>query len=82
MYAMWRPITYTITYDCTVPDGTKTEYTPDDPDYTLPWPDEGDWPENMTFAGWFRDAKLKRGISVIKEGSYGDLVLHSGWRDL
>lgn len=62
---------YTITYDLSggrLTSSPKDTYTPEDDDYVLPKPKNG----NLIFDSWFLDGKP---VDTIPSGTYGNLTL-------
>ena len=78
LYAVWEPITYTITYknvnEARIP--TETSYTIED-SFALSIPKKDGW----TFAGWYTTATFKAGTEVesIDAGRTGNLTLYAKW---
>lgn len=80
--AKYELIKYRITYEAN--GGTDISanpeiYTVESPDIVLNPPGEK---EGYLFTGWYEDKECQENpISVIKQGSHGDITLYAGWRD-
>ncbi len=79
LYAGWTPIEYSINY--VLNEGTLNDppvsYTPA-ASVVLPIPAR----EGYTFAGWYRTAELKGGLTMTYPEQYGDLTVYAGWEPI
>lgn len=81
LYAVWEETSYRITYETN--GGTLTEaeentcYKYDEENaFSLPVPVR----DRYEFMGWYRDPQLKKAVTDISKGSYGDLSLYAKWK--
>ena len=76
--AVWKPITYTITYVLdggANPSGAKTTYTIEDPTFDLPTPTK----DNFLFQGWYTENIGGTKVTKIETGSHGNKTYYARW---
>lgn len=78
LYARWKKITYTISYELDGGNNSKSNpsaYTIETPKIVLKTPSR----TGYTFKGWYSDNKYKKRVKTISKGSTGNKILYAKW---
>lgn len=78
LYAQWKPVIYTITYDLNkgkVKTANPSTYTIESATITLNNPTR----KGYTFKGWYTSEEWKTKVTQIVKGSTGNLKLYARW---
>ena len=81
LYAIWTPITYTITYE--LDGGTNhasnpENYTIETSTITLQTPNK----DGHTFGGWYEESTFATQVTQIAKGSSGNITLYAKWEEI
>lgn len=81
LYAIWTPITYTITYE--LDGGTNhasnpANYTIETSTITLQAPNK----DGHTFGGWYKESTFENEVTLIAKGSTGNITLYAKWEEI
>ena len=81
LYAIWTPITYTITYE--LDGGTNhasnpANYTIETEAITLQDPNK----TNHNFVGWYKESTFATQVTQIEKGSTGNITLYAKWEEI
>lgn len=78
LYAQWKPVSYNIMYYTKggkLSRTAKKSYNITNKTFDLPIPTR----KGYDFDGWYKDAKCKKRVSEIKNGSYGNKKYYAKW---
>ena len=83
LYAVWTPVTYTISYELdggALPQGVTNpaEYTIESDPIQLNAPEKA----GSAFGGWYADAQFERQVSGIGQGSTGNKTFWARWETI